>query len=115
MVMRCSFTLDPEMLDSIDDFAKKHSIERNEAILELIETGFASLESGKEVEIKKQRAFEEFMQIRQEIDGLKESVQNMRDELKLIHHIIESDYCKEARSVPYQTKSIWDTLMKKKD
>lgn len=115
MVMRCSFTLDPEMLDSIDDFAKKHSIERNEAILELIETGFASFESGKEVEIKKQRAFEEFMQIRQEIDGLKETVQNMRDELRLIHHIVESDYCKEAGSVPYQKRNLWDSLIKRKD
>ncbi|WP_342678441.1 type II secretion system protein E [Methanofollis sp. UBA420] len=115
MVMRCSFTLDPEMLDSIDAFAKKHSIERNEAILELIETGFASLESGKEIEIKKQRAFEEFMQIRREIDGLKEIVQHMRDELRLIHHTIESDYCKEARCVPYQTRNIWDYLMKRKE
>jgi metal-responsive CopG/Arc/MetJ family transcriptional regulator len=115
MVMRCSFTLDPEMLDSIDAFAKKQSIERNEAILELLETGFATLESGKEIEIKKQRAFEEFVQIRREIDELKDLVQNMRDELRLIHHTIESDYCKEARSVPYQTRNIWDYLMKRKD
>jgi metal-responsive CopG/Arc/MetJ family transcriptional regulator len=115
MVMRCSFTLDPEMLDSIDAFAKKNSIERNEAILELIETGFAGLESGREVEIKKQRAFEEFVQIRREIDELKELVQHMRDELRLIHHTIEVDYSKEACGVPYQTRNIWDFLMGKKD
>lgn len=108
MVMRCSFTLDPEMLDSIDAFAKKHGVERNEAILELIEAGFARFQEGGEVEVKTQRTFEEFAAIKKDVDDLKTMVQNMRDEVRLVHHTIEADYCKEARGVPYQTRNIWE-------
>lgn len=108
MVMRCSFTLDPEMLDSIDVFAKKRNVERNEAILELIEAGFARFQEGGEVEVKTQRTFEEFSTIRKEVEDLKVLVQNMRDEVRLVHHTLESDYCKEARCVPYQTRYPWE-------
>jgi len=108
MVMRCSFTLDPEMLDSIDTFAKKHNIERNEAILELIEAGFARFQENGEVEIKTQRTFEEFAIIRKDLDDLRALVQNMRDEVRLVHHTLESDYEKEARCVPYQSRYLWE-------
>ncbi|QSZ66759.1 ribbon-helix-helix protein, CopG family [Methanofollis aquaemaris] len=114
MVMRCSFTLDPELLEALDAFARKGSIGRNEAILELIEAGFASLEAGEEFEIKKQRSFEEYATIRKDVEEMKGLVQNMRDELRLVHHTIESDYCKEARGVPYQRRSLWD-YMKRRD
>ncbi|WP_235855590.1 type II secretion system protein E [Methanofollis fontis] len=94
----------------IDAFARKRSIERNEAILELIEAGFARFQEGGVVEVEKQRSFEEFATIRKDVAELKESIANMRDELRLVHHTLESDYTKEAHCVPYQTKNIWDFL-----
>lgn len=108
MVMRCSFTLDPEMLDCIDTFAKKHNIERNEAILQLIEAGFARFQEEGEVEIKTQRTFEEFAIIRKDLEDLQAMVQNMRDEVRLVHHTLESDHEKEAHCVPYQTRNLWE-------
>ena len=41
MVMRCSFALDPDLMEQIDQFAREHSLDRNEAILELIEAGLS--------------------------------------------------------------------------
>ena len=44
MALHLSFTLDPELAERVDIFAKKQELERNEALLRLIEGGLVQAE-----------------------------------------------------------------------
>ncbi len=61
MVMRCSFALDPDLMEQIDQFAREHSLDRNEAILELIEAGLSCKDAG-EAPVRQPRSFEDARQ-----------------------------------------------------
>ncbi len=106
MTMRCSFSLDDELMDLIDQYAKEHLIDRNKAILELIEIGLAHRDEG-EASIQKTRNFEEIQAIRHDIDSLKQMVQELKSEIRLMSHIMDTDWRKEARGVPFQTRRWW--------
>lgn len=106
MTMRCSFTLDDDLIDMIDQFAKERLLDRNKAILELIETGFQVQEKG-EMNIQKQRSFEEIQTIRTEIEAMKTILNDLKSEVRLMSHVLDSDWKREARGVPFQTKKWW--------
>lgn len=107
MAIRCSFTLDNETLELIDRYAKEHLIDRNKAILDLIELGLNTLQTTGELPVKKNHSFEEIQTIRKDIESIKTSVNELRSEVRLISHTLDSDWRKEARVVPYQTKKWW--------
>jgi metal-responsive CopG/Arc/MetJ family transcriptional regulator len=106
MTMRCSFTLDDELMDLIDQYAKEHLIDRNKAILDLIEIGLANQDGG-EGSIKKTHNFEEIRAIRHEIESLKKIMEDLKSEIRLMSHMMDSDWRKEARGVPFQSKRWW--------
>ncbi|CCJ35191.1 hypothetical protein BN140_0268 [Methanoculleus bourgensis MS2] len=108
MVMRCSFALDPGLLEQIDQFARDNAFDRNEAILELIETGLACRKDGKTPPVRQQRSFEELNQLQRELEDVKEVLAELRNEVRLVHHTIETDWVKEAKGVPFQTKHPWE-------
>jgi metal-responsive CopG/Arc/MetJ family transcriptional regulator len=107
MVMRCSFALDPDLMEQIDQFAREHAFDRNEAILELIEAGLACRDTGT-APVRQQRSFEEFNRLQQELEDVKEVLTELRNEVRLVHHTIETDWNKEAKGVPFQTKHPWE-------
>ncbi|ABN57922.1 MULTISPECIES: hypothetical protein [Methanoculleus] len=107
MVMRCSFALDPDLMDQIDQFARDHAFDRNEAILELIEAGLACKEAGMAT-VRQPRSFEELNRLQQELEGVKEVLTELRNEVRLVHHTIETDWNNEAKGVPFQTKHPWE-------
>jgi predicted transcriptional regulator len=100
MAMRCSFALDPDLMEQIDQFAREHSLDRNEAILELIEAGLSCKDAG-EAPVRQPRSFEEFNRLQQELAELKK-------EVRLVHHTIETDWNRETKGVPFQTKHPWE-------
>ncbi|MDD2472939.1 MULTISPECIES: type II secretion system protein E [unclassified Methanoculleus] len=106
--MRCSFALDPDLMEQIDQFARDHAFDRNEAILELIEAGLASRQDGETVPVRQQRSFEEFDRLQRELEDVKEVLTELRNEVRLVHHTIETDWNKEAKGVPFQTKHPWE-------
>jgi predicted transcriptional regulator len=108
MAMRCSFALDPDLMEQIDQFAKDHALDRNEALLELIEAGLANLREGGVLTTRQQRSFEELNQVRREMEEIKGVLAELRNEVRLVHHTIETDWSKEARGVPFQTKHPWE-------
>jgi predicted transcriptional regulator len=108
MVMRCSFALDPDLMEQIDQFAKERLLDRNEAILELIEAGFAHFEQGGTVTTKQQRSFEELNTLRRDMEEVKLVLDDLRKEVRLVHHTIETDWNNEAKGVPFQTKHPWE-------
>ncbi len=108
MVMRCSFTPDPDLMEQIDQFAKEHGVDRNEGILELIEAGLAHFQHQGGAGVKQQRSFEELNRLRGDIEDVKTILSELRSELRLVHHTIETDWGREARGVPFQTKHPWE-------
>ena len=107
MVMRCSFALDSDLMEQIDQFARDNAFDRNEAILELIEAGLASKEAGA-VTVRQPRSFEELNRLQQELEDVKEVLTELRNEVRLVHHTIETDWNKEAKGVPFHTKHPWE-------
>ena len=106
--MRCSFALDPDLLEQIDGYARDHALDRNEAILELIEAGLLYRKNGGKAPIKKQRSFEELDNLLRELKDVKEVLADLRDEVRLVHHTIETDWNREAKGVPFQSKHPWE-------
>jgi metal-responsive CopG/Arc/MetJ family transcriptional regulator len=104
--MRCSFTLDDDLMNLIDQYAKEHLIDRNKALLELIESGLSNPEKN-DINIQKTRSFEEIQTIREEIQETKKIITELKSEIRLMSHILDTDWKKEARGVPFQTKGWW--------
>lgn len=109
MVMRCSFALDPGLLEQIDQFARDNAFDRNEAILELIEAGLVCQKDGKmPPPVRQQHSSEELNVLQRELEDIKEILIELRNEVRLVHHTIETDWNKEAKGVPFQTKHPWE-------
>jgi len=95
-------------VEQIDRFARERSIERNEAILELIEAGLEHFEQGGTIAAKQQRSFEELNELRRDMEMVKDILSELRNEVRLVHHTIETDFAREARCVPYQSRYPWE-------
>ena len=108
MAMRLSFTLDPETVELIDQYAKNRSIKREKAVLELLEAGFAYSEKAGEIKIEKKHSFEEYAAIRKDIEEIKARISDLTKEVKLVHHTLEDERNKETAIVPFQTKNWWE-------
>ncbi|NQS72904.1 MAG: type II secretion system protein E [Methanoculleus sp.] len=108
MAMRCSFALDPGLLEQIDQYARDNTLDRNEAILELIETGLTRREDDRPLPVRPQRSSEELDSLRRELEDVKEVLTELRNEVRLVHHTIETDWIKEAKGVPFQTRHPWE-------
>ncbi len=106
MTMRCSFTLDDDLMNLIDQYAKEHLVDRNKALLELIESGLSDPEKNN-ITVQKTRSFEEIQTIRGEIQELRKMVAELKSEIRLMSHILDTDWKKEAHGVPFQTKGWW--------
>jgi hypothetical protein len=100
--------MDPEMMDLIDKFAKEHGVDRNRAILELIDSGFSHVTGGHPVTLNHKRSFEEYQEILAGLAEMKNSLKNLAEEVQLIHHIVDVEWGREMRPVPFQTKRWWE-------
>ncbi len=92
------------MLEQIDQFARDNAVDRNEAILELIEAGLACRKDGGVLPVRQQRSFEELSQLRRGLEDVGEVLTELRSEVRLVHHTIETDRAKGAKGVPFQTE-----------
>jgi len=108
MAIRVSFTIDSEMMDLIDKFAKEHGLDRNRAILDLIDSGFSHITGGHPVSLNQKRSFEEYQELLAALEEMKISLKNLSEEVQLIHHIIDVEWGREMRPIPFQTKRWWE-------
>lgn len=108
MPVRISITTDHEMMELVDRYAKEHGVDRNRALLALIESGLSRTAEGEPVNLNQKRAFEEYRDIRNAVDGMQQSLQDLSSEVKLIHHIIDVEWGPEMRPVPYQSRRWWE-------
>jgi metal-responsive CopG/Arc/MetJ family transcriptional regulator len=107
MVMRLSFSLDPELVDMIDQYAKERSVRREKAILELIEAGITHIREGGTIKIEQCRSFEEIDEVKGDIKMLIGAVTELQKEIRLIHHTFEKEWATESSPVPFQSNKWW--------
>lgn len=108
MAIRISITTDTEMMELVDQYARDHGIDRNRAILELIESGFTRETGTTPVKLNQMRAFEEYTDLKLGLDAMKQSIRELTDEVKLIHHIVDIEWVREMRPVPFQSRKWWE-------
>ncbi|KQC03609.1 MAG: type II secretion system protein E [Methanoculleus sp. SDB] len=108
MAMRLSFTVDSDVIDMIDTYAKTNSIKREKAILDLIEAGITHMQEGGKLKNEPKRSFEEFSLMKRDVEDLKAVLQDMQNELHLMHHILEDDLLREAGGIPFQNRRWWE-------
>jgi hypothetical protein len=108
MAIRISITTDTEMMELVDLHAKEHNIDRNRAILELIESGFTHATGTTPANLGQKRAFEEYNDLRLALEGMKQSLKEMTEEVKLIHHIVDIEWERDMRPVPFQSRKWWE-------
>ncbi|GEM_PF-226643 len=111
--IRASFEMDKEMRDQIDKYAREQGITRGNAILNLITEGCFCLSKGEPIEVTNQHVFEEYKEIRRNIADLKKELTELREEVSLMHHIIEVEWGDPMHNVPYQSRR-WYEFWKQK-
>lgn len=108
MTVRISFTTDTELMELVDRFAKEHGIDRNRAILELIEQGFSNATGTVPSSLSEKRAYEEYNDLKIGLEGVKKTLLELSEEVKLIHHLIDIEWERETRAVPFQSRKWWE-------
>lgn len=89
MALRISFTLDPELSERLDIFAKKQELERNEALLRLIESGLTQAERDGIIPPARERSFKEVAHLQKNIDVMIRAIEDLKKEVRVMHHLID--------------------------
>ena len=89
MALRISFTLDPELSERLDIFAKKQELERNEALLRLIESGLTLAERDGIIPPARERSSKEVAHMQKNIDVLIRTIDELKKEVRVMHHLID--------------------------
>jgi len=109
MSTRISFTLESELTEQIERFAQEKRIDRNEAILRLIEAGVVKYSEDESfVPVKQERGFEEMKVIKRSIDDLTVTVSDLKKEIRVVHHILDFEWQKEPRYIPQHKRKWWE-------
>jgi len=109
MTTRMSFTLESKLSDQIEQFAQEMRIDRNEAILRLIEAGVMkySDEMGF-IPIQQERGFQEVKVIKRSLDNLTATVSDLKKEIRVVHHILDLERQKESRPLQMKARRWWE-------
>lgn len=109
MSTRISFTLENDLVEQIERFAQEKRIDRNEAILRLIEAGVVKYSEDESfVPVQQERGFEEVKVIKRSIDDLTVTVRDLKKEIRVVHHILDFEWQKEPRHIPHKKRKWWE-------
>lgn len=88
MALRLSFTLDSVLSERIDQFAKKQELDRNEAVLLLIEHGLDLAAEEGFVEPIRDRDYKKEARMQKNIDSITSGLDDLRKEVRSMHHLL---------------------------
>lgn len=109
MSTRISFTLESDLARQIEQFAVEKRIERNEAILRLIEAGIEKYsEDDSFVPVPRERRFEEVKEINRSIENLTLTVSDLKKEIRVVHHILDLKWQKDQPPPQPSTRRWWE-------
>ncbi|HJJ78503.1 MAG TPA: type II secretion system protein E [Methanocorpusculum sp.] len=88
MALRLSFTLDSVLSERIDQFAKKQELDRNEAVLLLIEHGLDLAAEEGILEPIRDRDYKKEARMQKNIDSITGGLDDLRKEVRSMHHLL---------------------------
>ncbi|HJJ42468.1 MAG TPA: type II secretion system protein E [Methanocorpusculum sp.] len=88
MSLRLSFTLDPELAERLDIFSRKQELDRNEAVLRLIESGLLQAEQSGIIPPARERDFKETARMQKNVDMLIRNIDELKKEVRVMHHTL---------------------------
>ncbi|HJJ61723.1 MAG TPA: type II secretion system protein E [Methanocorpusculum sp.] len=88
MALRLSFTLDSVLSERIDQFAKKQELDRNEAVLLLIEHGLDLAAEEGIAEPIRDRDYKKEARMQKNIDSITSGLDDLRKEVRSMHHLL---------------------------
>ena len=88
MALRLSFTLDSVLSERMDQFAKKQELDRNEAVLLLIEHGLDIAAEEGIVEPIRDRDYKKEARMQKNIDSITSGLDDLRKEVRSMHHLL---------------------------
>ncbi|MDO5844039.1 MAG: hypothetical protein Q4Q53_02695 [Methanocorpusculum sp.] len=88
MALRLSFTIDSELSKRLDNFTKKQELDRNEAILRLLESGLLQAEQSGIIPPAHERDFKEYAKMQMNVDMLLRNIDELKKEVRVMHHMI---------------------------
>jgi len=89
MVLRLSFTMDTPLAERIDLYSKNQDIDRNEAILTLLEAGLEKAESEGLIPQVKERDYKRELQMQKNISQITSNLDELKKEIRAMHHLID--------------------------
>ncbi|MBO5002708.1 type II secretion system protein E [Methanocorpusculaceae archaeon] len=100
MALRLSFTLDAVLSERIDQFAKKQEIDRNEAVLLLLEYGLDQAAEAGVVEPIRDRDFKKEARLQKNIDSITGGLDDLRKEVRSMHHLLNMSLKNTEKKTP---------------
>lgn len=88
MALRLSFTLDTDLAGRLDTFAKKQELDRNEALLLLLESGLTQAEQSGVIPPVHDRDFKEAARMQKNIEQLTGTIDDLKKEVRALHHLM---------------------------
>lgn len=100
MALRLSFTLDSVLSERIDQFAKNQDIDRNEAVLLLLEYGLEQAADAGIVEPVRDRDFKKEARMQKNIDSITGGLDDLRKEVRSLHHLLNLSLKNTEKKTP---------------
>ncbi len=100
MALRLSFTLDSVLAERLDQFAKKQEIDRNEAVLLLLESGLDLAAQTGVVEPIRDRDFKKEARMQKNIDSITGGLDDLRKEVRSMHHLLNMSLKNSEKKTP---------------
>ncbi|MBR4987438.1 MAG: hypothetical protein IKY81_02090 [Methanocorpusculum sp.] len=100
MALRLSFTLDSVLSERIDQFAKKQDIDRNEAVILLIEHGLDQAAEAGLVEPIRDRDVKKEARMQKNIDAITGGLDDLRKEVRSMHHLLNMSLKNTEKKTP---------------
>lgn len=88
MALRLSFTIDSDLSERLDIFTRKQELDRNEAILRLLESGLMQAEQSGIIPPAHERDFKESAKIQKNVDMLLRNIDELKKEVRVMHHLL---------------------------
>ena len=100
MALRLSFTLDSVLSERIDQFAKKQDIDRNEAVILLIEHGLDQAAEAGLIEPIRDRDVKKEARMQKNIDAITGGLDDLRKEVRSMHHLLNMSLKNTEKKTP---------------
>lgn len=88
MALRLSFTIDSDLAERLDIFTRKEGLDRNEALLRLLESGLRQAEESGIIPPAHERDYKEHARMQKNVDMMLRNIDELKKEIRTVHHLL---------------------------